>query len=351
MGGDGQNLGGLGLGASLLGSGTQLIGAIQGGKQGQRTADIGRPIAQIGGTLADYGVTRQRMAQQQEQQQFYRDIAEQRLGMQVEKIKKQASAAEKIRTASAKYTPDERFGVDVALETGDISGASKQLRDLQRSSTFIKDLGAVYKDYPDVLDQLKPLQGKVSNEQLATIARNVVGNKISQSRFDYQLRKDLLTQSQQIKKQFTGPEKVLAEIDQLPALLGPDATVNDVRNALNEKLQKISPAEAAKLSKIFPAALKAAGEKSSFLGFGESTKPDPVLLVEELKNRGYSKQALESYNQKLMQLQQLRGNQPQSTPMQAPQVPQQAPTATPQTPMTLEQKMQRFQELLQKMGR
>lgn len=355
MGGDGQNLGGIGLGASLLGSGTQLAGAIQGGKQGQRIADIGRPIGQIGGTLADYGLTRQRMAQQQEQQQFYRDIAQQKLDAQLEKLQKQASAAQKVRQASSAYSPEERFGIDIALETGDISGASKQLRDLQRSANFVKDLGVVYKDYPDVVEQLKPLQGKVSNEQLATIARNQVGSKISQERFNYRMRQDLLTQSKDIKKQFSPIEKVLSEIDQLPALAGPDASVSDIRNALNERLQKISPAEAAKISKIFNAAAATAGQQSSFLGFGEAKKPDPILLAKELKNRAYGADAVSAYEQKLAEVQRLRGPQMPTpvapAPMQAPaQAPMQAPAQAPMQPQSREDKIRRLQELLRKQG-
>lgn len=355
MGGDGQNLGGLGLGASLLGSGTQLVGAIQGGKQGQRTADIGRPIAQIGGTLADYGITRQRMAQQQEQQQFYRDIAQQKLDAQLQKLQKQASAAQKVREASQAYSPEERFGVDIALETGDISGASKQLRELQRSANFVKDLGVVYKDYPDVVEQLKPLQGKISNEQLATIARNQVGTKLNQERFNYRMRQDLLSQSQEIKKQFSPVEKVLSEIDQLPSLAGPDASVSDIRNSLNERLQKISPAEAAKISKIFKAAAEKAGEQSSFLGFGEAKKPDPVLLAKELKQRAYGVDAVSAYEQKLAEIQRLRGQQrPAPTAPKAAPAPMQAPAqpaAQPQAPMqpqSREEKLRRLQELLQK---
>lgn len=353
MGGDGRNLGGLGLGASLLGSGTQLLGAIQGGKQGQRTAQIGRPIAQIGGTLADYGMTQQRLGQQQEQQQFYRDIAQQKLDAQMEKLQKQAQAAQRVREASQAYSPEERFGVDIALETGDISGASKQLRELQRSANFVKDLGVVYKDYPDVVEQLKPLQGKISNEQLATIARNQVGSKISQERFNYRLRQDLLTQSRDIQKQFSPVEKVLSEIDQLPALAGPDASIRDIRASLNEKLQKISPAEAAKISRIFNEAAAKAGEQSSFLGFGEAKKPDPVLLAKELKNRAYGSNAVAAYEQKLAEIQRLRG-QPQQAPVApqaapAPQqMPAQQPMQAPMQPQSREDKIRRLQELLRK---
>jgi len=350
MGGDGRNLGGLGLGASLLGSGTQLIGAIQGGKRGQRIADIGRPVSQIGGTLADYGMAQQRMAQQQEQQEFYRDIAQQKLDAQLEKLQKQAQAAQKVRQASQSYSPEERFGIDIALETGDISGASKQLRELQRSANFVKDLGTVYKDYPDVVEQLKPLQGKISNEQLATIARNQVGTKISQERFNYRLRQDLLTQSRDIQKQFSPVEKVLSEIDQLPSLAGPEASVRDIRNALNEKLQKISPAEAAKIARIFKAAAEKAGEQSSFLGFGEAKKPDPVLLAKELKNRAYGADAVSAYEEKLLQIQRLRGQPRQAPAMQPAQAPAPvpAPTQMPTAAASREEKMRRLQELLRK---
>lgn len=350
MGGDGRNLGGLGLGASLLGSGTQLIGAIQGGKRGQRIADIGRPVSQIGGTLADYGMAQQRMAQQQEQQEFYRDIAQQKLDAQLEKLQKQAQAAQKVRQASQSYSPEERFGIDIALETGDISGASKQLRELQRSANFVKDLGTVYKDYPDVVEQLKPLQGKISNEQLATIARNQVGTKISQERFNYRLRQDLLTQSRDIQKQFSPVEKVLSEIDQLPSLAGPEASVRDIRNALNEKLQKISPAEAAKITRIFKAAAEKAGEQSSFLGFGEAKKPDPVLLAKELKNRAYGADAVAAYEEKLLQIQRLRGQPRQAPAMQPAQAPAPvpAPTQMPTAAASREEKMRRLQELLRK---
>jgi hypothetical protein len=350
MGGDGRNLGGLGLGASLLGSGTQLVGAIQGGKRGQRIADIGRPVSQIGGTLADYSMAQQRMAQQQEQQEFYRDIAQQKLDAQLEKLQKQAQAAQKVRQASQSYSPEERFGIDIALETGDISGASKQLRELQRSANFVKDLGTVYKDYPDVVEQLKPLQGKISNEQLATIARNQVGTKISQERFNYRLRQDLLTQSRDIQKQFSPVEKVLSEIDQLPSLAGPEASVRDIRNALNEKLQKISPAEAAKITRIFNAAAEKAGEQSSFLGFGEAKKPDPVLLAKELKNRAYGADAVAAYEEKLLQIQRLRGQPRQAPAMQPAQAPAPvpAPTQMPTAAASREEKMRRLQELLRK---
>jgi hypothetical protein len=350
MGGDGRNLGGLGLGASLLGSGTQLVGAIQGGKRGQRIADIGRPVSQIGGTIADYGMAQQRMAQQQEQQEFYRDIAQQKLDAQLEKLQKQAQAAQKVRQASQSYSPEERFGIDIALETGDISGASKQLRELQRSANFVKDLGTVYKDYPDVVEQLKPLQGKISNEQLATIARNQVGTKISQERFNYRLRQDLLTQSRDIQKQFSPVEKVLSEIDQLPSLAGPEASVRDIRNALNEKLQKISPAEAAKITRIFNAAAEKAGEQSSFLGFGEAKKPDPVLLAKELKNRAYGADAVSAYEEKLLQIQRLRGQPRQAPAMQPAQAPAPvpAPTQMPTAAASREEKMRRLQELLRK---
>lgn len=199
------------------------------------------------------------------------------------------------------------------------------------------------------------MQGKVSNEQIATIGRNLLGTKLSQERSNYQMRQNLLEQSKDIKKQFTTAEKVLSEIDQLPSLAGPDATTQDLRNALNEKLQKLSPAEAAKISKIFSAAAAKAGQQSSYLGFGESKKPDPVLLAKELKTRAYGADAVTAYEAKLAEIQRLRG-QPRQVPVapQAAPAPAQVPAQAPaqmQAPAVVpsrEDKMRRLQELLRK---
>lgn len=311
MGGDSNNLGGLGLGASLIGSGTQLVGAIQGGKQGQRTAAIGRPIAQIGGTVADYSMAQRRLAQQEQQQQAYQELVANRLAEQEEKQAQRKSLFEDLTKLSANIPKEDRGTLDLAIKSGDPGRAITAYGEVQKrrqaKSAAKSLLPKSIRDNPEEAAMFENLAGEVGISQAYVQFRADQAQKAAALRGERDARQALLQQAELEGRKLSPTQKQIMSLEtNLPQLFVPGITQRDLRTRVQSllKSQKVSEQEQARFLKTVDEAYKAAQTKSNFLG--TPTEAGRDLFVEEFLKRNFPQDAINEYKSIAQRQQQLR---------------------------------------------
>lgn len=320
MGGDANNFAKLGLASSLLGSGTQLLGAIQGGKQGQRTANIGRPVAQIGGTLANYGIAQQDLQQRQAQREAYTQMLEQRMDLQQDKLEREQEFFSELRRRAKSIPANERGALDLAIKSGNANKALstyETLEQRQRDKSAINTLlPKVIRDDPESAAVYSDLASRVGVSQALVQFRADQAQKAASLKGERDARRALMQEAELEGKKLTPTQKQIMTFEtNLPQIFVPGISKNDLRTRVQSLLsvQKVPKEEQGRFLKTVDEAYKAAQTKTNF--FGAPTEASRDLFVEEFLKKNYPPDAINSYKEIAQRQQQLRQQAGQGVPV------------------------------------